>query len=115
MGIGIELISSIQIVGETAVYTGGTNYAIKILELLTKEKNNREFNIVLFLPSGYENISSHGLKIDSNKVIIKYATDITECECEDLNVFFSPQVNGTTLRKLPKLKKKYPELKLCAT
>lgn len=115
MKIGIEFISSIQIVGQTAAYTGGTNYVIKVLSLLQKEKNTRNFDVVVFFPDGYKAISSDAQKIDTNGTEVRYASDVTECDCNDLDVFFAPQVNGSTLKKLPIIKQKYQQIKLYAT
>lgn len=115
MKIGIDFISSTNIVNGIASYTGGTNYAKAILKniIVSPKRENAEW--ILYLPTGYK-ASDEDADIFENDIYEKrYATTIEKCYFKDIDKLFLPQVNGQLLITIPKLKKKNSHINIYGT
>lgn len=115
MKIGIELISTMKIVNGIALYTGGTNYAKGVVNLLKNSTRQRGFTIVLFVPDGFQPTAEDAELFCNDKCEIRYAETLLNCDCTGIDIMFFPQVNGITLRLIPKIKRRFPDMKVCAT
>lgn len=115
MKIGIEFLSTMKMLDGIATYTGGSNYAKGILKSLKQDTKHRDLKIVLFIPKGFEPNLEDADLFQDGECEIRYLKKLKECDCSDVDVMFFPQVNGVTLRVIPKIKKRAPGTKICAT
>ena len=115
MRIGIELVSSMKIVNGIASYTGGTNYAKGVIKSLKSSSSQRAFTIILFISAGFQPTAEDiGLFFD-DICEIRYTETLQNCDYTGIDIMFFPQVNGITLRLIPEIKRKNPNMKICAT
>lgn len=115
MKVGIDFFSSMKIIDGVAMYTGGTNYAKSILKSLKNCLRKDEFNIILFMPVDFQPMDEDKDLFIDKGCEIRYIHSLKECDCSDLKIVFFPQVNGTTLREIPRIKRSFPDIKVCAT
>lgn len=113
--IGIEFLSTIRISDSTAVYTGGANYAKQMFVELATSKRLKNTKMVVYLPEGFQATGEDNALFSMPKIECRYAKSLLECDLNDLDIFFLPQVNGQTLRQIPKIKGKYKNIKIYAT
>lgn len=115
MKIGIDFISSVKIVDGIASYTGGTNYVKAVLKnlLLSNKKNKADW--ILYLPEGFITPEEDKSIFDNEIFQKRFAKSIEDCDYNDINVLFLPQVNGKLLMAIPAIKKKNSHIKVYAT
>lgn len=110
MTVYIDFISTLKILGSIAIFTGGTNYAKYITSALNSHCKGK-IPIKLLLP---ENASISD-SIDVGPLEQVKVKNLLEVNYEEGDILFLPQVNGSLLVKLPKIRKKYPFLKIYGT
>lgn len=108
--IFIDYFSTFGIVNEIAKYTGGTNYSNNVICML-KEKNAEAITIIV--PDRINNQMIPQF-IRDNIEIIK-TNCLQAVDYTGVRLLFLPQVNGTVLRQLNEIKKKYPNLLIYGT
>lgn len=115
MVVGIEFFSTIKICENTAIYTGGANYAKQVLNELCSSSRLFNVDIIALLPSGFCPSEEDKDIFKQSNLKLRYATELKTCKLDDVNILFFPQVNGRTLRVIPSIKRKYSSLKIYAT
>ncbi len=113
MRLGIEFLSSLKVVNGVAVYTGGTNYAKGILSAIIDDETHKDAFVCIYLPSNFSISEEDKGIFDSSRFEIEYVDSILDIE--NVDVLFMPQVNGTFLSDIIKLKKKRRGMKIYAT
>ncbi len=114
MKIALELFSSLKIVDNIAVYTGGMLYVKqRIRKIKTFCSKSSMFNFVLLVPNSFEPIDEDKmLYADIDKI---YSKSLYDVDLSNIDVLFMPQVDGSSLLKIPRIKKTFPNLKIFAT
>lgn len=108
--IYIDYFSTINIINGIAKYTGGSNYANNII---TELFNKNVEDLKLIVPTG---IQATNLPIIAKmKVQIVETTSIQDVNYQNVRVLYLPQVNGTVLKQIKYIKKKYPQLLIYGT
>lgn len=113
MKIAIDFVSTCKIVDGIAKYTGGTNYAKQRINFLKEKCISSGHTIILLVPNGFK--ASYKEKQLFDNLELVYVKDLTQTEYSRFNILYLPQVNGTTLLKIPSIKKKNKNLKIIAT
>lgn len=115
MHIGIEFVSSMKIIDNIALYTGGTNYAKMILRALKENILYKDINITLIVPTRFKPTVEDKQLFLKDIYKLEYVSNLKEYDYSKLDVIFFPQVNGSTLKIIPKIKTSYPHVKIYAT
>lgn len=114
MKIGIDLISSIDIIEGTAKYTGGMNYVKGVLREIIKS-NISTVKWVLIFPSTF-NPEEEDSELFNNSIFTNlYVPKLEDSKINDLDILFLPQVNGSLLSTIKKIKQKNSSIKIYAT
>lgn len=108
MRIGIDYITSSKINGQISKFTGGCNYAKTVIRHLNSEDG---IDITVFIHDDFEICDEDKVFFDGCCLV--RAPSLVNCELSEIDVFFLPQVNGSSLRSINALKKKYDNLKFC--
>lgn len=114
MRIAIDFISTCKIVDGIAKYTGGTNYAKQRILFLKEQCFMSGHNILLLVQNEFK-VSEKEEKELFENIEFVYANDLTQVDYSKFDILYMPQVNGTTLLKIPSIKKKNGSLKIIAT
>lgn len=112
--IGIDLISSIEIIDGIARYTGGMNYVKTLLKAILLS-NKKEVKWILFLPHGFVAEDEDIELFDNHLFIKRFSNSLTMCDFSNVNTLFLPQVNGSLLIRIANIKRKNPSIKIYAT
>ena len=114
MNIGIDIISSMEIIDGIAKYTGGMNYVKALLKAITlSSHDNVEW--ILLMPKGFIS-DNEDSEIFEHRIFKKrFADSLITSDFSNLNTLFLPQVNGSLLARIPNIKRKNPNIKIYAT
>lgn len=114
MNIGIDLISSIEIIDGIAKYTGGMNYVKSLLKsIIMSNQVNVEWT--LLMPKGFTSNNEDSEIFDHYIFKKRFCDSLLTGDLSDINTLFLPQVNGSLLTHIPNLKRKNPSMKLYGT
>lgn len=111
MKVFVDFVSTTKIQGNVAKYTGGTNYAKYMANALYDYiEDKKQINILL--PKGCE-ISDEDTFF--NPFQIERIDSLVNVGYNQGDILYLPQVNGSLLTQLPKIKKRFPYLKIYGT
>lgn len=111
MTLYIDFVSSLKITGSLATFTGGTNYAKYIIKALVRSEKCK-MAVKILLPNNCKIPDDEGLFSSLDSIKIK---SFLEVPYKSGDILYLPQVNGSLLLKLPKIKKTFPFLKIYGT
>lgn len=109
--IYVDYISSVNIVNNVAKFTGGTNYVKNIINLLSKESNEK---ICILIPNNTAMMNDFA-SMRNESIGILSVDCLENVDYKKVRVLFLPQVNGTVLRQAYRIKKKNKMLKIYGT
>lgn len=115
MKIGIEFLSTIKIINGMASYTGGANYAKGVLYSILEDDKYMSAKVILILPMGFKVGYEDSVLFNSTRFERIYTNYITKDVLKEIDVLFMPQVNGSILRIIPKIKSMKSSIKIYAT
>lgn len=105
--IYIDLLSTMKINGNIAQYTGGSNYALNIINTLNNANDFGE-KIAILVPR------QCNLKSNDKNTVIK-VDSLLDYDFGDARLLFLPQVNGKVLSQIGKIKEKNPKMLIYGT
>ncbi len=115
MRIGIDIVSTMKIVNKMAVYTGGTNYVKSILKAIKEKNDCPDVKILIIVPTGFVPKEEDKELFSDERFEFIYTDSLLSYDYQKVDIMFLPQVNGLTLREIPKIKQKNPSMKIYAT